>query len=263
MLRRPSRRSLRGLVIPVALIILWEAGSRAGFLPLDTLSRPSDIVLAARGGFADGSILLSTWETFEAAFTGFAIAAFVGVLIGIVLGLAPRLERIVGPSVDALRPIPAVALIPLALMLFGFGLRMEASVIAFACVWPILIVTIAAVRGIEPRLLEVARALEMSFIARTFSIILPAALGRIVVGLRLALAIALIVAVTVEIVLNPRGLGHGMMGAQQSLRPDLMYAQLLWLAFIGWVLNRLTLSLAARWAGGRTLAEENSAVGAV
>ncbi len=247
---RPSRRTLRGLVIPVVLFVAWEAGSRAGILPMDTMSRPSDIASAARTGFADGSILLATWETCEAAFTGFAIAAVIGLLAGIVLGLTPRLERIVGPTVDALRPIPAVALIPLALMLFGFGVRMEASVIAFACVWPILIVTIAAVRGIEPRLLEVARALEMSFVMRTVKIILPAALGRIVVGLRLALGIALIVAVTVEIVLNPRGLGHGMMGAQQSLRPELMYAQLLWLAVIGWLLNRVTLRLAARLAGG-------------
>ncbi len=251
-------KRLRGLVIPIALFIAWEAGSRAGILPMDTLSRPSDILGAAREGLSDGSMLRSTWETCEAAFTGFLVAACSGVLLGIVLGLAPRLERIVGPTVDALRPIPAVALIPLALMLFGFGLRMEASVIAFACVWPILIVTIAAVRGIEPRLLEVARTLEMPFVTRTVKIILPAALGRIVVGLRLALAIALIVAVTVEIVLNPRGLGHGMMGAQQSLRPDLMYAQLLWLALIGWLLNRLTLALAARLAGGQAVAERNA-----
>jgi ABC-type nitrate/sulfonate/bicarbonate transport system permease component len=243
------RRVFRGAVIPVMLFVLWELGSRAGVLPLDTTSRPSDIARAAYEGFADGSILRATWETLAAAFTGFAIAALIGVGFGVVLGLAPRLERIVGPSVDALRPIPAVALIPLALLLFGFGLIMEALVVAFACVWPILIVTIAAVRGIEPRLLEVAQVLQLPFVERARKIILPAALGRIVVGLRVALAIALIVGVTVEIVLNPRGLGHGMMGAQQALRPDLMYAQLLWLALVGWVLNRLTQALIARWPG--------------
>src|SRR3990172_2263626 len=244
------RRMFRGAVIPALAVVLWEVLSRAGVLPMDTLSRPSDIVVAGIRGFADGSILLATWQTIEAAFVGFAIATVLGVFFGVILGLSPRLERVVGPSVDALRPIPSVALIPLSLLMFGFGLPMEASVIAFACVWPILLVTIAAVRGIEPRLLEVAQVLELSFAARLRKVILPAAFGRINVGLRISVGIALVVAVTVEIVLNPRGLGYGMITAQQSLRPDLMYAELLWLGLLGWGLNAALANAAGLWHGG-------------
>jgi len=127
---------------------------------------------------------------------------------------------------------------------------MEAAVVAFACVWPILIVTIAAVRGIEVRLLEVAQVLELSFAARLRKVILPAAFGRINVGLRISVGIALVVAVTVEIVLNPRGLGYGMITAQQSLRPDLMYAELLWLGLLGWGLNAALANAAGLWHGG-------------
>lgn len=116
---------------------------------------------------------------------------------------------------------------------------MEASLIAFASVWPVLLVTIAAMRGIEPRLLEVARVLQMPMLDRMRKIVLPAALARIAVGLRLALAIALVVAVTVEIVINPRGLGHAMMSAQQALRFDEMYAQLLWIGVTGWAVSAL------------------------
>lgn len=228
---------MKGALIPALLLVAWEAGSRAGALPMDSFSRPSDIAVAFLKGFADGSIPLDTWQTFEGALTGFAFAALAGILCGAILGLSPRLERVVGPSIDALRPIPSVALIPLALLLFGFGLRMEAAVVAFACFWPVLLMTIAAVRGIEPRLLEVARALELSYLSQMRKIILPAAVGRIAVGLRLALAISLVVAVTVEIVLNPRGLGHSMIAAQQALRSDLMYAELLWLGVVGWMLN--------------------------
>jgi NitT/TauT family transport system permease protein len=230
---------MKGAVIPVALLLLWEAGSRAGVLPLDSFSRPSDIAAAFARGIADGSILVATWQTVEAALTGFALAAVAAILCGVALGLSPRLERVVGPTIDALRPVPAVALIPLALLLFGFGLAMEASVVAFACFWPVLLMTIAGVRGIEPRLLELAESLELSYVDRLRKIILPAALGRIAVGLRLALAISLVVAVTVEIVLNPRGLGHSMIAAQQALRSDLMYAQLLWLGALGVALNAL------------------------
>ena len=244
------RSVLRSAAIPSALVSLWEVLSHAGLLPLDSFSRPSDIVAAAFQGFADGSILAATWQTIEAALAGLAIAAVLGVFFGVALGLAPRLERIVGPTVDALRPVPAVALIPLALLLFGFGLKMETSVIAFAAVWPILLLTIAGVRGIEPRLLELGQVLEMPFLARMRKIVLPAALGRIVMGLRVAFGISLVVAVTVEIVLNPRGLGYGMIIAQQTLRPDLMYAELVWLGLLGWGLNAILQRSLARWPAG-------------
>ena len=231
---------MRGAVIPSVLLILWEAGSRAGVLPPDSTSRPSDIVRAFAQALADGSLVRDTWLTFEAALFGFAIAALLGILLGAILGLSPRTERAVGPSVEALRPIPAVALIPLALLVFGFGVRMEAAVVAFAALWPVLLMTLSAVRGVEPRLLELSRSLELPFWQQLVKIVLPAAFGRIAVGLRLALAISLVVAVTVEIVLNPRGLGHSMIAAQQALRSDLMYAQLLWLGFVGWALNKVT-----------------------
>jgi NitT/TauT family transport system permease protein len=231
------QRTLRAIALPLVLLVFWEAGSRIGFLPMDSFSRPSDVAAAFVQGMADGTIPLATWQTLEAALVGFAFAAAAGMLCGVILGLAPPLERAVGPTLEALRPIPSVALIPLALLVFGFGLRMEASVVAFACFWPVLLMTMAGVRGIEPRLLELARALELRFAARLRRIILPAALGRIAVGLRLAFGISLVVAVTVEIVLNPRGLGHSMIAAQQALRSDLMYAQLLWLGAVGWLLN--------------------------
>ena len=243
------RRFLRGSTIPVLLVALWELLSRVGILPMDTTSRPSLVVVAGYEGMADGSILIATWQTIEAAMFGFLMATVIGVLCGVVLGLSRKLEAIVGPSVDALRPIPAVALIPLSLLLFGFGLNLEAAVVAFACVWPVLLVTIAAVHGIEPSLLELARVLEMPFGTRMRKIILPAALGRITVGLRVAVSISLVVAVTVEIVLNPRGLGYSMMMAQQTLKPELMYAQLLWLGALGWALNAALEKAVSYWPG--------------
>ena len=233
------KRILIGSILPALFIAIWEISSRTGLLTLESLSRPSDILRAGIAGLADGSILAATLQTFETALFGLAIAAIAGILAGAVLGLSPVLERVVNPTIEALRPIPAVAFIPLALMMFGFGVSMEATIVAYACVWPILIVTISAVKAIEPRLLEVADTLEMNFVERLRKIIFPAAFVRINVGLRVATGIALVVAVTVEIVLNPRGLGYSLMLAQQSLRVDIMYAQLLWLCVIGYVLNAL------------------------
>ena len=243
------RRGAIGLIIPLLLLLGWEFFSRAGNLPLDVLSRPSDIAVAWFNSLMDGTLLLATWQTFETALVGLAIATVIGVLAGTILGLLPLAEGIVGPTIEALRPIPAIAFMPLALMMFGFGVAMEASIVAYACVWPILIVTIGAVRAIEPRLLEVAVVLEMPFATRLRKIILPAALARINIGVRIAAAIALVVAVTVEIVLNPRGLGYQLILAQQSFSIGLMYAQLFWLCVIGYVLNAVLHNLGGGYAG--------------
>lgn len=231
------RRLLLGSIVPVLFLGVWEIASRTGLLTLESLSRPSDIFIAWYHALLDGSLLIATYQTFEAALLGLAFAAVVGILWGVVLGLSPLVERITGPTIEALRPIPAIAFMPLALMMFGFGVTLEASIVAYACVWPILIVTVAAVRAIEPRLLDVADVLEMPFWKQMWTIILPAAFARINVGLRVAAAISLVVAVTVEIVLNPRGLGYRLILASQELKIGLMYAQLVWLCVVGYLLN--------------------------
>lgn len=240
-------RRARGLLIPIAVLAAWEIFSRAGFLPLDTMSRPSAAVAAGWAAMLDASMPIATFQTLEAALLGLALATVSGIVVGLILASSSIAVIALEPSLEVLRPVPPVALIPLSLLLLGFGLSMEAAVVAFACFWPILIATAAAVRSVEPRLIEVARALQLSFVSQTAKIVLPATLARIFVGVRIAAGIALVVAVTVEIVVNPRGLGYSMITAQQSLRADLMYAELLWVGAVGWALNFALLQLDRLW----------------
>lgn len=237
--------SWRAIALPLILILIWETGARTGWIGLEFLSRPSHILIAGFSGLADGTFLVTTWQTLEAVLFGLSIALVVGVLAGILLGLSRFSEIASRPVVESLRSIPSIALAPLSLLLFGFGLPMEGMIVAYACTWPILITTTAAVRNIEPRLLEVSQVLEMNSAQRVTKIIIPAVTSRVLVGLRTAVGFALVVAVTVEILINPRGLGYGLMIAQQSLRVDVMYAYLLWLAMLGLSVNAL-LRLAER-----------------
>ena len=184
------------------------------------------------------SLLLLVLAPHSPATNSAWLAVFVGV-IGIAFGIFDTLDRLMEVTVEAIRPIPSIALLPIALIALGFGYRMEIVIVAFACVWPILILSRAAVRSIEPRLMEVARALRLPPAQRVWKIIIPAALPRIFVAFRLSAGIALIVAVTVEIAINPLGLGAGIMLAQQALRPDLMLAYLIWIGIIGYALNIL------------------------
>lgn len=237
------RRRWRGVVIPALLLLALEAWLRARGVTSDALAPPSAALHAWWTALIDGSLWQATAFTLGTAGLGLALGSLLGVATGTVLGLSRRAAAAAFVSVELLRPIPSVALIPLAMLVFGFGLRMELAVVAFATLWPVLVLTQAAVRQIEPRLLEVAAALQLTPVQRFRLIVLPAMVPRLFLALRLAVAIALVVAVTVEIAANPHGMGYAMMIAQQSLDPALMMAWLGWIGVVGYAVNAGALAL--------------------
>ena len=242
-------RLLKGMALPLGLVLLWEIGAQSGYLIAESVSYPSAIARAAWGATLDGSLLRATRETFGAALAGMALGVALGIVTGIAFGLSRLTAALMRLSTESLRPIPSVALIPLALLIYGYGFRMEIAVVAFACFWPLLIITESAVHGIEPRLIEVSRALGFGLVARVTKIVLPAALPRVFVGLRLAAAVSLVVAVTVEITANPIGLGYALIVAQESMKPDRMFVFLIWIGFLGWLVNAVLLRAQQRWFG--------------
>ena len=228
---------VKALLLPIATVAVLEIWARAVQLQSDSLAPPSAIAAALVDAFRDGSVLIATRDTLISAFAGLLIGGAVGLAFGIALGISSVFDRLMEVTIEAIRPIPSIALLPVALIALGFGYRMEIVIVAFACIWPVLILSRAAVGGIEPRLIEVSRALRLSPADRVRKIIIPAALPRIFLAFRLAAGIALIVAVTVEITINPIGLGAAIMTAQQALRPDLMLAYLVWIGIVGYLLN--------------------------
>lgn len=240
-----STLSLRGCVVPCGSLLLAEIALRVSGVRSQALAKPTEVAGALWDALNDGSILIATGQTLGAGFAGLLIGGGLGLAIGVWFGLVRRAAHLGALSVELLKPVPSVALIPLSMMLFGFGYRMEILVVAFTCFFPMLILTQAAISHVEPRLLEVARVLGLSLSERVWKIVLPAALPRVFVALRLCIGIAVVVSVTVEIAANPYGLGYGMMIAQQSLRPDLMFAFLLWIGLVGWALNQIFIKLQA------------------
>ncbi len=233
----------RALVFPMLLLAALEGWTRTAGRGSDALAPPTAALGAIAGALADGSLASATAFTLGSAALGLALGAAIGIGLGTLLGLSRRAARLGFLSIEVARPIPAVALIPLAMLVFGFGLRMEVSIVAFACLWPMLILAQAAVQQVEPRLLEVARALQLTSVQRFLWIVGPAMVPRLFVALRLGVAIALVVAVTVEIAANPHGMGYAMMIAQQSLDPALMLGWLGWVGMIGYAINAGALAL--------------------
>jgi ABC-type nitrate/sulfonate/bicarbonate transport system permease component len=235
-------RLAKALVVPLLALLALEWYARSiGFS--DSIAPPSQAALELFGAVRDGTIIKATGFTLAAAGLGLLVGGGLGLLVGLALGLSRRAADAAFLSMEVFRPIPGVALLPLAMLVFGFGVRMEASIVAFVTFWPFAILTQAAVQQVEPRLLEVSTVLGLSRPARLWKIVLPAIVPRLFVALRLGVVLALVVAVTVEIAANPHGLGFGLFMAQQSLRPALMLGWLFWIACVGYTLNASALAL--------------------
>ena len=246
--------AVKALALPAAMLVLAEIGARAAG-PSDSVAPPSEVACAFVEAFADGSLIAATRDTLLSAFGGLIIGAGLGLALGILLGSLAALDRLLELALELLRPIPSVAVIPIALVALGFGYRLEIVIVAYACFWPLMILSRAAVGGVEPRLIEVARALRLSPLQRTAKIVAPAVLPRVFVAFRLAAGISLIVAVTVEIVVNPQGLGYEVMTAGQALRPALMLAYLFWIGLVGFSLNAALVFAQNRMFGPAARAE--------
>ena len=217
-------RWARPWVVPLVLIGAFEwYARRASALGSDSLAPPSAAARAFVGAAMDGSLWQATGFTLGTAALGLLLGAVLGIALGLVLGLSRRAAQLGSMSIEVLRPVPSVALIPLAMLGFGFGVRMELAIVAFATFWPLLV--------------EVSRVLGLSARERAFKIVLPAIVPRLFVALRLGVAVALVVAVTVEIAANPNGMGYAMMIAQQSFDPALMLAWLGWIGVVGFAVN--------------------------
>ena len=242
-------RVARALTLPLALLIAAELLMRATGFQSDALAPPTAVFAALATVFADGSLLRATLHTLYCAAAGLALGGGLGFLLGVATGLSRTAAATLSPTIEALRPVPAVVLVPVTLLVFGFGPGMEIASVAFGCIWPVLILTRGAVAGTDPALRDVGRALRLGTPARILKITLPAALPRILVAVRLAAGIALIVAVTAEITANPRGLGYAMMVAEQTLRPDIMLAVLLWTGVLGFGINALLSHAQHSWFG--------------
>ena len=216
-------------------LLLWQLAAMAldsAFLP------PLGEVFRA---FADSFIFERIWSDVVPSIgrmaAGYALAAAVGVGAGLVIGSNWVVRRTTGPVTEFLRAIPPPALLPFAMLVFGFGLSMKVFVIAIGCVWPILLNTVDGVRGADPMFNEVARVYRLDSRSRLRRVVIPAAAPQIAVGLRASLSIALILMVISEMVASTNGLGYFVLQAQRTFRLDDMWAGILMLGIVGFALN--------------------------
>ncbi|HEV7415784.1 MAG TPA: ABC transporter permease [Tianweitania sediminis] len=191
---------------------------------------------------------LRTWSI------GLAVAALLGSAIGIVLALSPIVETITRPIIEFLRPIPSVALIPVALLVLGIGFSMHLFMIVFAAIWPVIFSAKAGVEDVDPRQLETGRVFGLSRAARVYRLVLPAALPSIATGIRTASAIALVLTITVEMLVGRHGIGSFLENMRLNGLVTEMWSAIILTGIVGYLVNVLFLMLEKHfipWSGER------------
>ena len=245
-MRRTPRINGLGLLTVLALFALWEALVATGTLGYEYLPAPSAVAEAAARLTASGELAQATGHTLRVVLLGWTAAGLIGIGLGLLLGLSDGAWRWSMASLEAIRALPPICLVPVALLAFGFSVRMELTIIVYASAWPVMVNTIDGARNVRPELLHVARMLRLSRAETIRKIILPAARPLIIVGLRLALSFSLVLAVVAEVAGNPSGLGNAIVSAQQALRPDEMFAYVLAIGALGVALNATFNAIARR-----------------
>src|SRR3990170_6315009 len=233
----------------LVLLILWETIPRQGTTIRHLVPPASSVLKVFFLQWTTGEFLNHVAVTLLRIAEGYVAAVVVAIPLGLLMGYWRRLFDLFELTIELFRPIPSSALIPIAIIFFGIGHGMHAFVVFLASFMPILLGTIDGVRAVDPVLINSARTLGTSA-ARVFSkVLLPASLPHIVTGLRVSIALAVIVAVSSEMILSSEGLGWTVLYAQRTMRIPHIYAGILALATLGYVLNRLFLVLESRVIG--------------
>lgn len=236
---------LASIGVGLLFVALWYSVAHAKLVSPVFLPGPERVWDALVYGLTEGDLLSKTARTIERMFYGWLIASLIGVLFGSLIGVSEKARAYFEPTLEFLRPLPASAMMPVAIVLLGLSDSMVLAVIAFGALWPMLLATVHGFAAVEPRLYQVSRALGMPNASVIWKIALPSALPDILSGMRIGLTIALILAVVGEMLASRPGLGQAILLAARSFQSADLYAGVVLLGLIGYASGML-LSMAER-----------------
>jgi ABC-type nitrate/sulfonate/bicarbonate transport system permease component len=234
----PRQRLLAGaleVTVPLLVLVAWavlSAGSDKYYFPplTEILSTFADTWVFERVGSDVVPSLVRMG-------LGYGIAVVVAISVGLLLGMSWRARAAAAPIVEFLRAIPPPALLPFAILVIGVGNSMKVFIIAFVCVWPILLNTIDGVIGIDPTLRDTTRVYGIDGRDRLRRVMLPAASPQIFAGMRTSLSLALILMVISEMVASTNGIGYFVLQSQRTFAIPEMWSGILLLGILGYTLN--------------------------
>lgn len=231
------RLRLDALAFAAALLVLWHVLAEQKIISPIFFPSPGRTLGELYGKFVDGSIWLPLGQTTLRMIYGWLLACVLGVVLGSMIGISKAAREYLEPLLEFIRPLPASAIIPVAILFFGLSNEMSAAVIAFGSIWPVLLASVHGFASVEPRLIELSATLRFTRLQTLVKIGIPAAMPDILAGARVSLSIALILAIVTEMQASLPGLGQNILLAQRSFRSPELYAGVVMLGLLGFVAN--------------------------
>jgi ABC-type nitrate/sulfonate/bicarbonate transport system permease component len=241
-----------------AFLALGEAVPRLGLVKEAYFPPTSRIADALGTELSDDTFWTALGDTLTGWALGLLIASTAGIVLGVAIAVVPYLREATASTIEFLRPIPSVALIPLAVLMYGTELRSVLLLVVYASFWQVLIQVLYGVQDVDPVAEETARSYGLGPWARVRHVLWPTALPYVMTGIRLAAAVALILAITAELVIGAPGLGARIAVAQNSQAVPEMYALIVVTGVLGLLIN-----VGARTVERRALAWHQSVRGEV
>jgi sulfonate transport system permease protein len=246
--RTPPWGALRWLS-PLALLVVWELGSRVGFIPPRVLAPPSEVLSSMLAMTASGELPLNLLVSFRRVLIGLAIGIGIGTTCGLIAGLSRIGEVTIDPLMQIKRAIPTLALTPLFIVWFGIGETPKVILIAFGTLFPIYLNLYSGIRDIDVRLIDAARSFGLGRLSLVWHVVLPGAMPSFLVGLRYAFSVSVLVLVVAEQINATRGLGYLINDARDFMRTDIIVVCVIVYALLG-----LSADFLLRLLEGRVLA---------
>ncbi|MEV4489649.1 ABC transporter permease [Micromonospora coxensis] len=235
----------------LALAALWETAPRVGLVDRVFLPPLSQVLTAWWALLTSGQLADHVGASLTRSLTGLGLAVLTAIPLGLLIGWYRPLADLLSPLLEVFRNTAALALLPVFVLILGLGETSKIALVLYACSWPILLNTIAGVKGVDPLLVRSARSMGLDHLRLFRTVILPAAVPTVFTGVRLAGAYSILVLVAAEMVGAKAGLGYLVNYAQYNFAIPDMYAGIITISAIGLVVNQLLVTVERRFSTWR------------
>ena len=226
-----------GWVTVVVLILLWELLYRTGALPATSFPSAFDTFGRLFQLFGTGAFWVSVGLTMQGVVAGLGLVILIALPVGVAIGVSRFVRESTWLLIEFLKPIPPVALIPIGLLFWGPSMGMKTSLIVFGAIWPLLVQVIYGVRAVDNVVLRMARSYRLGWWMTISRVVMPSILPYVITGLKISTAIAVVVAIVVELIGGAPGLGQSISIAQSSNALVEMYALIIAAGLLGLLIN--------------------------
>lgn len=237
------QKLLKSTVVIILLLMFWEVAPRVGLVDRTFFPPFSKVVEGLWGLAISGDLYAHFIASIVRSLSGFGLAILIAIPLGLIIGWYPLAKELLNPVLELFRNTAALALLPVFILLLGIGETSKISIVLFACVFPILLNTINAVRNVDSLLIRSAKSMGLSSYQLFYKVIIPASIPTIFTGIRMAGSASILVLIAAEMVGAKEGLGYLISYTQMNFQIAEMYAGIITISILGLILNYLLVSI--------------------